>query len=280
MTNFSHLPTELQHQILHLSKPTVATIHMREEDYSITSISQPPSLLTVSKASRAIALSWGLQTYPIWTTDDWQDLYICPDTTTLELIITPSTSSSLNITWTELHAILGNALLQVKHLHIVCEKPERLVRLFMQPEADLVTVGESCVEKGLFGSEVLATDGGVREGLRSDILLTISKTSIEDGGNDAVEEWKLVDVEFSTGLDLKMETFTGKTFERVGKETVVGDASGKLEVIDQQECQGDRLKFKEWMAGGSRYDLTTENLDIFNWEMEQMLGDFCPFTDL
>ncbi|KAH7378296.1 hypothetical protein BKA66DRAFT_396941, partial [Pyrenochaeta sp. MPI-SDFR-AT-0127] len=155
---FRFLPLELRRSIFNLTMSSTTTIHIREDNYDVTYVSSPPASLTINREARKVAREWELKKYPIWTVDDWQDIYLSPQNTILEIVIAPSKSASLNITWTELHAILGDALLAVKYLHVVCSTPERLARLFMLPEGEIVGVGESCVEKGLFGSEVISSD--------------------------------------------------------------------------------------------------------------------------
>ncbi|KAF1848669.1 uncharacterized protein K460DRAFT_267561, partial [Cucurbitaria berberidis CBS 394.84] len=193
---FSRLPAELRDSIFNFSMPSTTTIHISEAEFEVTQISSPPSLLTTSHEAREAALKWELKKYPIWTVDDWQDIYLSPSSDTiLELVIEPSKSHTLNITWTELHEILHDALTEAKRLHIVCSEPERLARLFMLPEGEIVSVGESCVEKGLFGSEVISSDRNVRQSLQ---------------GEDDVRVWSMVDEEVSDGFGPEARVFTTK----------------------------------------------------------------------
>jgi hypothetical protein len=47
--------------------------------------------------------------------------------------------------------------------------------MLMVPEAELVGVGVSCVEKGLFGSEIIASDRDTRDALHPDIVVCVGK---------------------------------------------------------------------------------------------------------
>lgn len=107
--------------------------------------------------------------------DDYTDFLFSEDIT-LHLHIIPSTAEHLSTTWTELYTVLGDALLDAKRVEIECSEPQRLARLlFMLPEAELVGVGVSCVEKRLFGTEIIASDRDTREELRADIVVCVSK---------------------------------------------------------------------------------------------------------
>ncbi|KAF2853830.1 hypothetical protein T440DRAFT_417893, partial [Plenodomus tracheiphilus IPT5] len=178
--HFSRLPTEIQEQIFSLSKPTTTTIHLLEDEFEITAVSPAPSPLTTTRSSRTVAKSWGLSSFPLWTQDDWQDIFLHPEDSILQLVVSPSRMAALAITWTELHAVLGDALPAVQKLHIVCSESERLARLWMLPEGELVGVGESCVERGSFGKEVLASDREMREQLHAHLTVTVSRCSVED----------------------------------------------------------------------------------------------------
>lgn len=173
MAKFTSLPSELRSQIFALAKPTSTSIHIREAaDLVVTAISSPPGLLTTSKETRTESQKWGLKPYPILVGDDYQDVLFDEDTS-LHLTITPSTAEHLSITWTELYTVLGDALLDAKRVIIECSEPARLARLFMLPEAELVGVGQSCVEAGLFGSEILASDRETREALHGEISVFV-----------------------------------------------------------------------------------------------------------
>lgn len=181
MASFTTLPSELRSQIYALAKPTTTIITIKESaDLMVTSISAPPALLTTTKESRAEAQKWELKPYSILVGDDYQDLLFDEDTS-LHLIITPSTAEHLSITWTELYTVLGDALLDAQKVVIECSEPTRLARLFMLPEAELVGVGSSCVEKGMFGSEIISSDRETREALRPDILVVVGAEEYELG---------------------------------------------------------------------------------------------------
>jgi hypothetical protein len=84
------------------------------------------------------------------------------------MVIRPSKSASLNITWTDIWGVLGDALPATNRLHIVCSKPERLARLYMAEEAEYLGVGQSCVEGGLFNNaETVSGERKTRESLHA-----------------------------------------------------------------------------------------------------------------
>lgn len=173
MAIFTSLPSELRSHIYALAKPTATTITIKESaDLTVTSISSPPALLTTTKESRAEAQKWDLKPYSILVGDDYQDLLFSKDIS-LHLIITPSKAEHLSTTWTELYTVLGDALLDARRVIIECSEPKRLARLFMLPEAELIGLGSSCVERGLFGSEIICSDRETREALRPDISVRV-----------------------------------------------------------------------------------------------------------
>ncbi|KAL6710456.1 hypothetical protein ACN47E_008504 [Coniothyrium glycines] len=183
MNTFSSLPFELRSLVYSFCKPPMATIHIKEgADLVVTSIPSPSPLLTTSKESRAAAQEWDLKMYPILVGEDYQDMEMEEDAT-LHLVITPSEKEHLGVTWTELYTVLGDVLLDAKQVVIECSRPERLARLFMLPEAELIGVGQCCVENALFGEEIVASDRSTREALRNDFSLIV-------GG----EEWVVRDV--------------------------------------------------------------------------------------
>jgi hypothetical protein len=102
----------------------------------------------------------------------------------LQLIINPTTSKSddaSNITWTDIWSVLGDALIAVRKLHVVCSKPERLARLFMSEEGEYVGVGQSCVESGLFNNpESVLGERKTRDSLYEHLTATASKYTVED----------------------------------------------------------------------------------------------------
>jgi hypothetical protein len=143
---------------------------------------------------------------------------------TLQIIIHPSKSASLNITWTDIWSVLGDALLAAKQLHIVCRQPERLVRLFMLEEAEWLGVGQACNEAGLFmNEESVSGDRKTRELLQPELIVTASKHTVEEidegisaGDDDNVTVWKLVDERFLTGFGPEAKIFsTTKAFSKV-----------------------------------------------------------------
>jgi len=175
MANLTSLPAELRSAIFALARPDSITITNKEgADLAVTSISPPPALLTTTKESRAEAQKWDLQPYSLLMGDNYTDFLFSEDII-LYINIIPSTAENLSITWTELYTVLGDALLDAKRVEIECSEPQRLARLFMLPEAGLVGVGVSCVEKGLFGSEIIASDRDTREALRPDIVVCVDK---------------------------------------------------------------------------------------------------------
>jgi hypothetical protein len=217
--NFPKLPKELRDLVWRKSKPTTTTIEFSEDEYQVTYISPPPTHLITSKEARATALSWNLVKYPIWGPEDWEDMYLDPEEMIVEMIIQPSKSASLNITWTDIYSVLGDALLAAKQLHIVCSQPERLARLYMLPEADYVGVGQSCVEKGLFNDgESVSGDRKTREALQARLTVTASKHTVEEinkGIFHEVDVWKMVDEEISHHFGPEARIFTTKAFARV-----------------------------------------------------------------
>lgn len=175
MATFASLPSELRSGIYALARPDSVTITIKESaDLTVTSISAPPALLTTSKESRAAVQKWALQPYSILVGDDYADLLFSEDIS-LHLNIIPSDAEHFSITWTELYTVLGDTLLDAKRVVIECSEPKRLARLFMLPEAELVGVGSSCVEKGLFSSEIVSSDRDTREALCPDIFVCVDE---------------------------------------------------------------------------------------------------------
>ena len=180
--SFSLLPTELQDLIWDYSMPTNATLHVHEgADLDVTHISSPAGQALATKASRAAYLSAGFEAYSIYTTSDWAEIAVNA-TSTIQLIITPAENpkANLNITWTELQVLLHDALPVVERLHVVCSKPERLVRLWMAPEVGLVGPGKSHWDEDLFGREGVASDRCYRESLRADLRVTSSAATLRE----------------------------------------------------------------------------------------------------
>jgi hypothetical protein len=203
-TQFSKLPKELRDMVWQASMVTTATVEFDEDEYMVTHISPQSALLTTSKEARAIALSSSssLQKFPIWGPEDWEDLAIDPENTILEIVIKPSKSASINITWTDIWGVLGDALPATNRLHIVCSQPERLARLYMAEEAEYLGVGQSCVEGGLFNNaETVSGERKTRESLHTHLTVTASKHTVEDIDQNASDKevtvWKMADHTFS-----------------------------------------------------------------------------------
>lgn len=255
-TRFSNLPSELQTHIFSLARPSTPTIHITEATFDVPSVSPPPGLLTTSRAARAAALSWDLKPFPIYTTEYWQDIYLDPEAQALRLVIAPSKVKGLEITWTEIHAILGDALLAVKKLQIMCNQPERLVRLWMVPGEQIVSVGESCVEATVWGKEVVASDSEVRERLQKGLEIHVSDAS----GEAAI--WRVGDVQLWSGWGEGCAEMT-RGFERVGIEEEDGDAEACGQ-DDQDLCHRE----------GESGDLLEEVKDS-GAELTEALGMLC-----
>jgi hypothetical protein len=200
---------------------TTATVEFDEDEYQVTSISPPSALLTTSKEARATALSSSssLQKFPIWGPEDWEDLAIDPENTILEIVIRPSKSASLNITWTDIWGVLGDALPAISRLHIVCSKPERLARLYMAEEAEYLGVGQSCIEGGLFNNiETVSGERKTRESLHAHLTVTASKHTVEDIEQNASENevtvWKMANYNFS-GFGPEAKVFASRSLALV-----------------------------------------------------------------
>lgn len=261
---------------------STTTIHLSEDDYDVTYISPPPAILATNSTPRDDAKQGEWKKYPIWTTDDWQDVHLSPENTILEIVVTPSKSASLNITWTELHAILGDALPATKYLHIVCSKPERLVRLFMLPESEPVALGESCVERGLFGQEVLSSDRKVRESLQGELFLTTSTHTVEEIGQgiyEDVEAWSVGDEDIwesfwpvikigTTKALVKVEACknTWKNIEELYKASK--EVRQRDQIAVEEEAEKEKADKEEVEKSGD--ELTEEALLTFTEEMARL----------
>ena len=221
--NFSLLPFELRSQIWAHSMPSTTTLHIREgADLEVTSISPPPGQALATKEAREAYLSAGFKPHSILTTEDWEEIHISEDTT-IQLIISPSENSraNLNITWTELEVLLYEALPVVKNLHIVCSKPERLVRLWMTPEGGLVRVGQTHNDETLWPAETVSSDAKYRESLHPSLAVTTSAASLEEiaqGSAEEVQTWELVEEKVLSGFGPKATISTTKAFKLVGAE--------------------------------------------------------------
>ncbi|KAG9186257.1 hypothetical protein G6011_02813 [Alternaria panax] len=219
-TPFSRLPMELRDLVWQASKPTTATVEFDEDEFMVTSISPPSALLTTSKEARATALSFSLQKFPIWGPEDWEDLAIDSENTILEIVIRPSKSASLNITWTDIWGALGDALPATSRLHIVCNKPERLARLYMAEEAEYLGVGQSCVEGGLFNNaETVSGERKTRESLHPHLTVTASKHIVEEIDHNAskkeVTVWKIATQDISDDFGPEAKIPTTRNLARV-----------------------------------------------------------------
>ena len=252
--------------IYSLSKPTTITVTITEgADLAVTSVSFPPALLTTTKESRTEAQRWGLKLYSILVGDDYQDILFDEDVS-LHLVITPSTAEHLSITWTELYTVLGDTLLDAKKVVIECSKPERLARLFMLPEAEFVGIGQSCVERGMFGSEIISSDRETREALRSDVSVFVEE-----------EEYKLVEEKVGSFFGLG-QSFLTKGFVKRSPSEEAGalyfqDAAVELEA----ETAGDNAEAQSEKGE----ELTEGALERFCVEVEKLFpGKSClPKSD-
>jgi hypothetical protein len=280
MATFTTLPSELRSAIYALARPDCITITIKEgADLAVTSIPPPPALLTTTKESRAEAQKWDLQPYSLLMGDDYTDLLFSKDII-LHLNIIPSAAEHLSITWTELYTVLGDALLDAKRVEIECSEPQRLARLFMLPEAELVGVGVSCVEKGLYGSEIIASDRDTREALRPDIVVCAGKEEY------VLEEEKIEGFFGEEGFATKgFSKTSAKDVDRPDSvEACAQDAKVELDgeaVGDEAEAQDAELEpqsvkeeeFEEkWeeTAKGSGGQLTEEVLERFCTEVDKL----------
>jgi hypothetical protein len=223
-TNFSALPKELRDMIWQQTAPTAATISFCEDEYLVTHISPPPSLLTTSKEAQTTALSWkNLTKYPIWGPQDWEDLRFDAEKLMLQLIINPTTSRSddaSNITWMDIWSVLGDVLIAVRRMHIVCNRPERLAMLFILEEGK-VGVGQSCVESGLFNNpESVKGERETRDSLYTHLTVTAGKHTVEEINDEGgeVDVWRLGDEEVFDDFGTETKSFTTKASECVDVE--------------------------------------------------------------
>jgi hypothetical protein len=196
-------------------------------------------------------------------------MHICP-ATTIQLIITPAENpkANLNITWTELEILLYKALPEVKSLHIVCSKPERLVRLWMLPEAGLVGVGQShFFEDFFFGSEGVASDRAYWETFHPSLVASTSAATLEElalGSPAPVTTWQLADEAILEGFGPEAIIKTTKAFKLVGQEEE-----------EETEVEGwEELGPVE--AGNKGAELTEEAIAKFLQETEWQPKSFTP----
>jgi hypothetical protein len=224
--------------------PRITNLHIQEgADIDVTAVSSPPGQALACKEARAAYLSTGFKTYSIYTVEDWTDIHVNEDTT-LQLIITPphKPSKNLNITWTELGTVLGDALKVVKHLRIVCNEPERLVRLWCAGEAGLVRPGETHWGEYLWDKDTITSDGDVRGWMHPDITISAStsESSQEDIATyELVQERIVDDSGFSTTNILRL---IGSDDEFESRQEVAVWETFLAEC--QEESQGDALTGK------------------------------------
>lgn len=248
--------------IYSLSRPTTIIVTITEgADLAVTSVSFPPALLTTTKESRTEVQKWGLKLYSILVGDDYQDILFDEDVS-LHLVITPSTTEHLSTTWTELYTVLGDTLLDAKKVVIECSKPERLARLFMLPEAEFVGIGQSCVERGMFGSEIISSDRETREALRSDVSVFVEE-----------EEYELAEEKVGSFFGLGKSFLTKGFVKKEAGALHFQDATVELEAEtagDNAEAQSEKGK-----------ELTEGALERFCAEVEKLFpGKSCsPKSD-
>lgn len=187
----------------------------------------------------------GYTPYSVYAMEDWAAIHLSKDSV-LQLVIAPSNSpkANLNVTWTELRGLLGDALLAVKKLHIVCSKPERLVRLWAAPEAGLVRPGAShWDDEDLWCRETVVTDRECRGVMNSELVVTTSVKTLEElgGSEEGVEVRELVRERVVEGFgpeakfsDTKVLRLAGgeKEAEVEEWEALVGDVEG-LKIGDE-----------------------------------------------
>jgi hypothetical protein len=238
---FSLLPTELRQQIWHHSMPTTTTLHIQEgADFEVTAVSLPLGQALASKEARNIYLAANYKTYGICTTEDWADIYINEEST-LQLIITPplKATKDLHITWKALSETLFDALKAVKHLHIVCSEPERLVRLWCAGEAGLVLPGESCVGETMWDKGSVAADREVRSSLRADIKVSIGTSTLEEITQE-ITTFELVKERSVEGYGDERKYGTTSVFRRPGEE-----GSQEVEEWEEMVAEGERSQAEE-----------------------------------
>lgn len=258
-------PLELHSQIWTESMPTTTTtIHIREgADLEVTAVSPPPGRHLTNKEAREAYLSKNFTSHQIFTVEDDAEIHINEDTT-IQLIITPSANlkANLNVTWTELEVLLYEALPVVKKLQIVCRKPERLVRLFMLPEADLVAVGQShWLEESLIQGSTeggAASDRRYRETFNESLEVSTSAATLDEiaqGRTEEVQTWQLGDEDISEGFGPEARMSTTKAFKLVGRENdepevelppeMEGEEEESLKVKGEEEVRGEGATLTE-----------------------------------
>jgi hypothetical protein len=221
--------------------PTTTTLHIQEgADFEVTAVSNPPGQALACKEARNIYLAANYKAYGIGTTEDWADIYINEENT-LQVIITPppKATKDLHITWKALSETLFDALKAVKHLHIVCSEPERLVRLWCAGEAGLMLPGESCVGETIWDKGSVAADREVRSSLRADIQVSISTSTLEESTQE-VTTFELVEERSVEGYGNERKFGTTSVFRRSGEE-----GSQEVEEWEEMVAEGGRSQGEE-----------------------------------
>lgn len=265
------------------SLPRTATVEFNETEFDVTSISPPTPLLLTCKEAHATALSFLSPTaYPIWGPEDWEMLSLDPEKMILQIIINPSKSASLNITWTDIWSVLGDALLAASRLHIVCCQPERLARLFMLEEAEWLGVGQACNEEGLFmNAETVSDERKARESLQAQLTVTVSKHTVEeiDEGisGDEVSVWKLIDERILTGFGHTAKVFSTKAFSSVGAADAsrvsvfqLHRAARAFALPAEEAVAEEELENEEEEGGRSGVELTEDTMARYLEECQRL----------
>jgi hypothetical protein len=220
---FLRFPLELRSKIWAYSMPSTITLHVTEvAEMEVTSICAPETgQMLANKEARQAYLQANF-TLPVGiysaALGDFEDIWVNEDTT-LQLVITPSTTTTLHITWTEIEYMLSQALPIFKKLHIACSKPERLVRLFMLPEGGLARPGASHWDEDLWPKDTVASDRKYRESLQEGLEFITSVAKLEElaqESKDEVKQWGLVGEEVLEGFGPEARFSTTKAFKLVG----------------------------------------------------------------
>ena len=137
----------------------------------------------------------------------------------------------------------------------------------MLPEAEFVGIGQSCVERGMFGSEIISSDRETREALRSDVSVFVEEE----------EEYKLVEEKVGSFFGLG-QSFLTKGFVKRSPSEEAGalyfqDAAVELEA----ETAGDNAEAQSEKGE----ELTEGALERFCVEVEKLFpGKSCsPKSD-
>ncbi|KAH7410069.1 hypothetical protein DE146DRAFT_674847 [Phaeosphaeria sp. MPI-PUGE-AT-0046c] len=228
---FPLLPTELRRQIFLSTLPTLTTLHITEgADLDVTLITpHAPAAHMTCKEAQQMYVEGGYTPYSVYAMEDWTAIHLAKDSA-LQLVISPSSSpkANLNVTWTELRGLLGDALLAVKTLHIVCNRPVCLVRLWATPEAGLVKAGASHWDEDLWCKETVASDRECRALMHPELKVTTSVATLEElerGIDDVVEERELVKERAVEGFGAEAK-FSDTKFLRLLEES--------CEIVSQQ----------------------------------------------